>query len=126
MKTFTREKRALFFRATDAWVQRFSGRDATRLPSQAELPRFGDAEALLLGAEDGLDALLPSFTPALLAAPFRWRNLQNEERTAPLWTLVRHVVNHGTYHRGQITSMIRQLGGTPANTDLIGFYRQKK
>ena len=105
--------------ATNAWALRFAGRDATRLPSQAELPRFSDAEALLLGAEEELGARLPSFTPALLASPFRWRNLQNEERAAPLWTVVRHVVNHGTYHRGQLSSMVRRRGGTPLPTDLV-------
>jgi uncharacterized damage-inducible protein DinB len=105
--------------ATDAWALRFSGRGATRLPPPDELPRFADAEALLLKAEDSLDALLPSFTPALLAAPFRWRNLRDEERAAPLWAVVRHVVNHATYHRGQISSMVRRLGGTPLPTDLV-------
>jgi uncharacterized damage-inducible protein DinB len=105
--------------ATQAWVERLSGRDATRLPAPAEFPRFRDAEALLLKAEDSLDAFLPSFTPERLVTPFRWRNLQNTERTAPLWTVVRHVVNHSTYHRGQISSMVRSLGGTPLPTDLL-------
>jgi uncharacterized damage-inducible protein DinB len=105
--------------STQAWVERFAGRDATRLPAQNEVPRFGDAEELLLRAEDGLDALLPSFGPERLVTPFRWRNLQNVERTAPLWTVVRHVVNHGTYHRGQISSMVRSLGGAPQPTDMI-------
>jgi len=26
------------------------------------------------------------------------------------------VVDHATYHRGQLNSMIRRAGGTPANT----------
>ena len=28
----------------------------------------------------------------------------------PLWQSMQHVVNHGTYHRGQITTLLRQLG----------------
>jgi uncharacterized damage-inducible protein DinB len=35
------------------------------------------------------------------------------------------LVNHGSYHRGQVTTMLRQLGATPVSTDLIGFYRQQ-
>ena len=35
---------------------------------------------------------------------------------------LQHVVNHGTYHRGQITTMLRQLGATPVSTDLSRFY----
>jgi uncharacterized damage-inducible protein DinB len=34
-------------------------------------------------------------------------------------------VNHGTYHRGQITTLLRQLGATPVATDMIAFYREQ-
>ena len=37
--------------------------------------------------------------------------------------MFRHLVNHSSYHRGQIVTMLRQLGATPPNTDLIRFYR---
>ena len=33
--------------------------------------------------------------------------------------LVQHVVNHGTYHRGNITAMIRQLGHSSTMTDFV-------
>lgn len=35
--------------------------------------------------------------------------------------LVQHVVNHGTYHRGNITAMLRQLGHAGVPTDYV-FY----
>ncbi len=34
---------------------------------------------------------------------------------------LRHVVNHATYHRGQTTTLIRQLGGTPATSDYFTY-----
>lgn len=38
-----------------------------------------------------------------------------------------HLVNHGTYHRGQVGTMLRQLGATPAEpTDLIAFFRERR
>jgi uncharacterized damage-inducible protein DinB len=40
----------------------------------------------------------------------------------PLWQIVFHVVNHGSYHRGQITTMLRQLGYSPVSTDLYSYY----
>jgi uncharacterized damage-inducible protein DinB len=40
-----------------------------------------------------------------------------------VWQIVLHVVNHASYHRGQITTMLRQLGRTPVGTDLITYYR---
>jgi len=41
--------------------------------------------------------------------------------------MVQHVVNHGTYHRGQITTLLRQMGAAPPkSTDLIAFYRERQ
>jgi uncharacterized damage-inducible protein DinB len=37
--------------------------------------------------------------------------------------MILHVVNHGTYHRGQITNMLRQIGQKPKNLDLMRYYR---
>lgn len=48
----------------------------------------------------------------------------NTKKTDPLWQAVMHLSNHDSYHRGQLTTLIRQVGGTPTNTDLINFYRE--
>jgi len=37
--------------------------------------------------------------------------------------ILQHIVNHSSYHRGQIAAMMRQAGAEPANTDLIVFFR---
>ena len=42
-----------------------------------------------------------------------YKNLAGQAHSLPLWQVVLHVVNHATYHRGQITTMVRQLGHTP-------------
>jgi uncharacterized damage-inducible protein DinB len=39
--------------------------------------------------------------------------------------MFQHLVNHGTYHRGQIATMLRQLGNKAQSTDLILFYRER-
>jgi uncharacterized damage-inducible protein DinB len=53
-----------------------------------------------------------------------YKTLSGMPMVTPLWEMVLHVVNHGSYHRGQVTTMIRQLGSKPINLDLIGFYRE--
>jgi uncharacterized damage-inducible protein DinB len=45
--------------------------------------------------------------------------------TNKLSDIIRHVVNHGAYHRGQVTTMLRQLGEKAVTTDLIAYYRLK-
>lgn len=55
-----------------------------------------------------------------------YRDLKGNPWRQSFAELVRHVVNHGTYHRGQITTMLRQLGATPPKSmDLITFYRER-
>jgi len=44
----------------------------------------------------------------------------------PLFQLMQHLANHSTYHRGQVVTMLRQLGVKPIGTDLITFYRQRR
>ncbi len=40
--------------------------------------------------------------------------------------MLQHVVNHASYHRGQVTTMLRQLGAEPPpSQDLITFYRAR-
>ena len=45
--------------------------------------------------------------------------LKGEPKIAPFWAVLRHVVNHGTYHRGQISSMVKRVGGKPISTDMV-------
>ena len=39
--------------------------------------------------------------------------------TRPLGETLVHIVNHGTYHRGQVATLLRQLGKIPASTDYL-------
>jgi uncharacterized damage-inducible protein DinB len=52
-----------------------------------------------------------------------YKNLAGQTFSSPIWQILLHVVNHGTHHRGQVTAMIRQLGRTPTNLDLIRYHR---
>jgi uncharacterized damage-inducible protein DinB len=57
--------------------------------------------------------------------PLKWRNSAGVESQLPHWQVVLHLVNHGSYHRGQIATMLRQSGIAPPGTDLVTFYRTR-
>lgn len=47
-----------------------------------------------------------------------WSGLERREETAPVWTLVSHMFNHQTHHRGQVHAMLTGFGMSPDETDL--------
>ena len=54
-----------------------------------------------------------------------YRLLSGQPAANRAWHIVQHLVNHATYHRGQVTTMLRQLGAAPPEAlDLIAFYRE--
>lgn len=55
----------------------------------------------------------------------RHSNLKGEPFQMPAWQIVLHLVNHGSYHRGQVAAMLRANGFAPPATDLIIWYRSQ-
>ena len=57
---------------------------------------------------------------------FTYKLLSGQDGATPLGEMVQHVVNHASYHRGQVTTMLRQGGAQPAKSmDMIGFFRTR-
>ena len=52
-----------------------------------------------------------------------YNNLAGQPQENTVQDLLAHVVNHATYHRGQIIRRIRELGFTPPSTDYVLFAR---
>lgn len=54
-----------------------------------------------------------------------YQNSKGELFTNTIDELVIHIANHGTYHRGNVTAILRQLGKEGISTDYIHFLREK-
>jgi len=48
-----------------------------------------------------------------------WRNTRGEDKNDVKYKILLHIVNHATYHRGQVITMIKQAGGEVVSTDLV-------
>lgn len=103
------------------WLMRWKGAspagmlDPREYPSpDALLARWGEVEREQAAFVDGLDS-------EALARRVRYTNTRGEQWEYPLGEMLVHVVNHASYHRGQVATMLRQLGRTPAPTDLLLF-----
>ena len=107
------------------WLSRWQGTSPTAFPTEWDVATLASITARWAELEQARSEFLDGLTPDALTSELAYRNTKGEPFTNPLGQLLRHVINHSTYHRGQLTTMLRQLGTTPPSTDLIVFIREK-
>ena len=107
------------------WHERFEGRSPSAIPDLASIQTVEALRTHWLPQEARLLAYVHKLTQADLDRVIEYKTINFGVYQNPLWQSMQHVVNHGTYHRGQITTMLRQLGAKPILTDLMHFYRER-
>ena len=89
-----------------------------RSPTEAELVAVDDAARLLERAYRRVEELRPTFTPEWLNTLVTLRR-RGRTATLPPWATLRHIVNHSTYHRGQVASKLKRFGIEQPITDFF-------
>jgi len=107
------------------WLTRWNGASPTGTPDSWDLSTFEALRMQWQEVQKDQIAFVSSLTDDALDQVIAYRNTAGEPFSNPLWQMMRHVVNHSTYHRGQVTTMLRQLGAQAVATDLIVYYREK-
>jgi uncharacterized damage-inducible protein DinB len=106
------------------WLQRWQGSSPTAFVDTSALDsvravrnRFDtlwrEQQGFLDGLEDGDEK-----------RDVVYKTFKGDPDKRALGDLMRHVVNHATYHRGQVVTMLRQLGATPPATDYVRWLRE--
>jgi len=97
--------------------------DAPRIDELREL-------AVLRGFADNIEherqGFLNDLTDKILHNNFHFSDMRGAPYSEPLVQVMQHVVNHGSYHRGQVTTLLRQAGGKPVSLDMIFFFREQR
>jgi uncharacterized damage-inducible protein DinB len=86
---------------------------------------FGRIASALDAIRGELLAYVGGLSATDLERSFDYRDLKGNSHRNVLGQTLQHLANHGTYHRGQVTTMLRQLGAKPVATDMIAFYRER-
>jgi uncharacterized damage-inducible protein DinB len=107
------------------WLERFHGRSPSAVPGLTELQTAAALGEHWRPQGQRLLEYVQGLTAADLDRVIEYRTLNFGVYQNPLWQSLQHLANHGTYHRGQITTLLRQLGGKPVQTDLMHFYRER-
>jgi uncharacterized damage-inducible protein DinB len=71
------------------------------------------------GVESGMRDFLAGLSEEALTRPLTYKNIKGETWTYPLWQTLLHLLNHQTYHRGQVTTLLVQLGAEPVPLDFL-------
>ena len=111
------------FGAQRVWLTRWKGEVPTALPGADELPTLVKLTERWNALRDEMGTFLQNLSDEKLAQRLAYKDLKGNSYSQPLVHQMQHLINHSTYHRGQITTMLRQVGATPVGTDLIGYYR---
>ncbi|MGD2069435.1 MAG: DinB family protein [Gemmatimonadota bacterium] len=107
------------------WLARWRGTSPTALPGSWDLSTFDALRARWAGVEEEQRAFVEGLGEADAGRKLTYRNLAGEPFENTLAEMLRHVVNHATYHRGQVVTLLRQLGAEAVSTDLILYYRTR-
>jgi uncharacterized damage-inducible protein DinB len=107
------------------WLERWHGRAPTAFPVPADFPDLESTRRRFAEVDSNLVDFAASLNTGDIQRVVEFKTLAGQPFAQPLWQMLQHVANHSTYHRGQIATMLRQLGTKATSTDLIAFYRER-
>jgi uncharacterized damage-inducible protein DinB len=99
-------------------LRALTGDPEDRIPTETELVTVDDAADLLERGYRRFEELRPMLTPDWLGALLTLRAI-GRTFTLPRWAILRHIVNHSTYHRGQVASKLKRFGIEQSITDFF-------
>jgi uncharacterized damage-inducible protein DinB len=109
------------------WRSRWEGMSPESLPEPGGFPDLASIRSAWSDEERRVRAVVDRLGEEGIHRPVEYRrNADGPIQAQLFWHMLQHVVNHGSYHRGQVTTLLRQLGAAPPkSTDLIAFYRER-
>ena len=108
------------------WHSRWNGVSPTSLPHPGDFAGLAEVVQAWTALEAGVRAFVDAAGDDGLARVCEYRNLAGVPGRSTLAQMAQHVVNHASYHRGQVTTMLRQMGAAPPGSlDLITYYRER-
>ncbi|SCK16059.1 DinB family protein [Vogesella sp. LIG4] len=118
--------------ADTVWLKRFAAHPArfkalapladTAMPQQLDQPLYADFAAMQARRSE-LDAIISALLVEVseddLAQPLTYHNMKGVAAQRPFGSVLLHVFNHQTHHRGQATTLLSQAGVDVGVTDLL-------
>lgn len=104
------------------WLQRWQGTSPTAPPAGWDVSTPVALRTQWQQVEAEQTAFLTQISAVDLPRVVTYTLRNGKTGAMPLHYLLRHALNHSTYHRGQVATLLRQLGASANSTDLLEFY----
>ncbi len=111
--------------AEQLWLNRWLGKPNPPVAQGKDLASLAAARARWEEVEGERAGFLRGLTDPKLADTITIKPTTGGSYRHTYLQTIQHVVDHSSYHRGQIITMLRQLGVQPPSTGLIFFYRER-
>ncbi|HEY5625507.1 MAG TPA: DinB family protein [Dehalococcoidia bacterium] len=104
--------------AQAVWLKRWESGDAggVRFLEDEDAIDLAKVRFSFVRSHAGIRDYIGGLAAARLDEPLVYRDSKGE-KSRPLWQLMLHVANHGTYHRGEIAMMLTVAGHSPGDLD---------
>jgi uncharacterized damage-inducible protein DinB len=109
--------------AEHVWLARLRGEDSSRIPVWPDLT-IQQCSGLASELRTGYRDLLAELGTGEMERRVSYRNSAGREFSSSVGDILMHVALHGSYHRGQIATRMRDDGIDPINSDFITFARE--
>ena len=107
------------------WLSRWRGTSPTAIPNTHANLNHDQIIAWWEEINNDRESLLVNLTEDALDRTIEYTSFAGVHYAFPFWQMMRHQVNHSSYHRGQVMTMIKQLGHKPVSTDMILMYQER-
>jgi uncharacterized damage-inducible protein DinB len=107
------------------WLQRWKGSSSPSSITTGGIPSLDSLKSHWKDYQVDLDSYLESLDDAKLNGFLSYNDLKGNRQSELLFQQMQHLINHSSYHRGQIVTLLRQIGSKPTGTDMIMFYRTR-
>ncbi|HEX5000301.1 MAG TPA: DinB family protein [Terriglobia bacterium] len=117
---------AHIYGAEAVWYARWHGEVPSALPDASQFATPAALRQAWTELEAKVRAYVGGLDEAGVSRVISYKFVGGQAASSPFWQMLQHLVNHASYHRGQVTTLLRQLQATPPkNMDMIGFYRER-
>lgn len=113
--------------AESLWWQRLRLQETQVRPSESFTGDFRDLVKAINEQSMLWKSWIDEARPVQIEHVFEYRTMKGDVYKSPVYEVVVHLYNHGTYHRGQIVTLLHHLGVKDIpGTDYIAFARFQK